>query len=111
MTTTRPCLLLAMALMLAVCATSQLAGCAAYQKCGFAGCAGDRRITADVEAKLRENLALEVWGIQVQTFDHVVYLYGIVDTNLERNIIESAAREIAGVREVVNSIGVRNTVW
>lgn len=88
-----------------------LAGCAAYQKCGFAGCPGDPRITTEVEAKLRENLALESWGIRVQTFDRVVYLYGLVDTNLERNIVESTALEVPGVRRVVNSIGVRNSVW
>jgi osmotically-inducible protein OsmY len=82
-----------------------------YRKCGFAGCAGDARITASVEDLLRENLAIEYWGIQVQTLDHVVYLYGIVDTGLERNIIESTVLEVPGVERVVNSIGIRNAVW
>jgi hypothetical protein len=82
-----------------------------YLKCGFAGCAGDAQITASVEDLLRENRAIESWGIQVQTFDHVVYLYGIVDTGLERNIIESTALEVPGVVRVVNSIGIRGNVW
>ena len=88
-----------------------LAGCAPYHKCGFAGCAGDPRITADVEARLYANLAIESWGIKVQTLDRVVYLYGLVDTDLERNLIESTARDIPGVRSVVNAIAVRNQVW
>ena len=82
-----------------------------YRKCGFSGCVGDARITASVEDLLRENRAIESWGIQVQTLDRVVYLYGIVDTGLERNIIESTALEVPGVTRVVNSIGVRGSVW
>jgi osmotically-inducible protein OsmY len=95
-----------LATTLAACSTVDV-----YRKCGFAGCAGDARITASVEGRLRENLAIEYWGIQVQTLDHVVYLYGLVDTGLERNIIESTALEVPGVERVVNSIGIRNTVW
>jgi osmotically-inducible protein OsmY len=99
------------AAVLAALAMATLCGCATYQKCGFGGCAGDPQITAGIEAKLRENLAIESWGIRVQTFDRTVYLYGLVDTDLERNIVESAALEVAGVRRVVNSIAVRNSVW
>jgi len=83
----------------------------AYRKCGLAGCPGDAGITASVEDLLRENRAIESWGIQVQTLDRVVYLYGIVDTGLERNIIESTALEVPGVARVVNSIGIRGNVW
>jgi osmotically-inducible protein OsmY len=41
----------------------------------------------------------------VQTLDHVVYLTGLVDTDLERQIAESVALEADGVSKVVNSIG------
>lgn len=87
------------------------AGCATWQKCGFSGCAGDRSITSELESRLRENRAIEEWGIKVQTLDRVVYLYGLVDTNLERSIVEATALEVPGVRRVVNAIGVRNPVW
>jgi osmotically-inducible protein OsmY len=40
----------------------------------------------------------------VQTLDHVVYLTGQVDTELERSMAESVAREVAGVQRVMNSI-------
>ena len=36
-------------------AVGGLAGCATYQKCGFRGCPGDARITAEVQA-LRRHL-------------------------------------------------------
>jgi osmotically-inducible protein OsmY len=42
----------------------------------------------------------------VQTFDHVVYLYGVLDTELERQIAEGAALEAPGVARVVNSIDI-----
>ena len=99
------------ALLVAAVAASTLAGCATYRKCGFAGCVGDAKITANVEALLRENKAIEEWGIKVQTLDRVVYLYGLVDTNLERNIIEATVLEVPGVARVVDSIAVRGNVW
>jgi hypothetical protein len=98
-------------LMLAIILGGNLAGCATYRKCGFAGCAGDAQITARIEALLRQNKAIEEWGIKVQTLDHVVYLYGLVDTNLERNIIESTALDVPGVAGVVDSIAIRGNVW
>jgi osmotically-inducible protein OsmY len=41
----------------------------------------------------------------VQTLNHVVYLNGVVDTDLERQMAESVAHEAEGVAKVVNSIG------
>jgi len=42
--------------------------------------------------------------LHVQTLDHVVYLTGQVDTELERSMAESLALNVAGVKRVVNSI-------
>jgi osmotically-inducible protein OsmY len=83
------------------------AGCAAYEKCGFEGCPGDAQITAAVEARLHQHPAVGPPNlIRVQTFDHVVYLYGVLDTELERQIAEGAALEAPGVARVVNSIDI-----
>jgi len=96
-------LLLAVSVLF-ICATS---GCAVYRKCGFTGCPGDAQITAAVQARLREHPAVEPPNlIRVQTLDQVVYLYGVVDTELERYIAESAARETPGVARVVDSIDI-----
>ena len=86
-----------------------LPGCAVYetyQKCGFGGCPDDQRITRDVRALFTQHPALEPPNlIDVQTLNHVVYLNGLVDTDLERQLAESVAAEAPGVVRVVNSIG------
>jgi osmotically-inducible protein OsmY len=83
-----------------------IGGCAAYRKCGLGGCPGDAEITANVRAMFKEHPALEPPNLlTVQTFNHVVYLYGLVDTDLEREMAESVALQAAGVTKVVNSIG------
>lgn len=86
-----------------------LSGCAAYRKCGFDGCPGDTSITLAVQARLSQIPALEPPNLlTVQTFNQVVYLYGVVDTPLERDLAESVALGTPGVARVVNSIGINN---
>jgi osmotically-inducible protein OsmY len=86
-----------------------LPGCAVYgtyKKCGFSGCADDQRISRDVRALLDQHPALESPNlVTVQTLDRVVYLNGLVDTDLERQMAESIAAGAQGVARVVNSIG------
>jgi osmotically-inducible protein OsmY len=82
-----------------------LCGCAVYRKCGFTGCAGDAKITADVKALLDRYPELEPPNIvYVQTLDHVVYLTGQVNTDPERILAKSVALQVAGVTRVINSI-------
>jgi osmotically-inducible protein OsmY len=86
---------------------SGLPACAVYRKCGFAGCPGDAKVTAEVESVFGEHAALGPPNlIRVQTLDHVVYLTGEVSTDLQRSIAESFARQVPEVSKVVNSIGV-----
>jgi osmotically-inducible protein OsmY len=86
-----------------------LPGCAVYEtyeKCGLAGCPDDQRITRAVQAVLSQHPALEPPNlIDVKTLDHVVYLNGLVDTDLESQTAESVAARVQGVARVVNSIG------
>jgi osmotically-inducible protein OsmY len=90
---------------LAIIVAGTLPACAVYKKCGFAGCAGDAQITAEVRAVFTQHPALEPPNlIHVQTLDRVVYLTGQVDTELERSMAESVARQVAGVKQVMNSI-------
>ena len=84
-----------------------LSGCATFNKCGFQGCPGDAKITADVKALFDRHPELGT-SIDVQTLDHVVYLYGLVDTPLESEIANSVALEAPGVARVVSSIADRN---
>jgi len=92
-------------LTLALILAAALPACAVYRRCGFAGCPGDARITAEVRALVRQHPSLEAPNtVNVQTLDHVVYLSGQVDTEVERSLAESIAHGVAGVRRVVNSM-------
>jgi osmotically-inducible protein OsmY len=84
-----------------------LSACAAYNKCGVGGCPGDAEITAAVQAEFARHSELQPPNVlNVQTIDGVVYLYGLVDTDLQRQIAESTAHRAPGVTKVINSIGV-----
>lgn len=86
-----------------------LSGCAAYRTCGFGGCPGDAKITADVRRQFDQHPVLAPPTLlDVQTLDHVVYLYGLVDTEMERQLAESLALETPGVARVVNSVSLAN---
>jgi osmotically-inducible protein OsmY len=84
-----------------------LSGCATFEKCGFKGCPGDAKITADVNALFDQHPELGT-SINVQTLDHVVYLYGLVDTPFESEIAKSVAVEAPGVARVVSTIAAGN---
>jgi osmotically-inducible protein OsmY len=101
-----------LALAFALALVSGSPGCAVYEtykKCGFSGCPGDAAVTANVRALFDRHPALQAPNLlSVQTLDRVVYLSGVVDTDLERQMAESVALEATGVVRVVNSIGVNN---
>jgi osmotically-inducible protein OsmY len=84
-----------------------LQGCATYKDCGFAGCAGDAKITANVRTLFDQHPGLgPPNSIEVQTLDHVVYLHGLVGAGLESSTAESVAHQAPGVTKVVNLIAV-----
>ena len=87
-----------------------LAGCAAYGNSGGADDPGDAKTTADVRALIERHVALKGPNVlDVRTRNHVVYLYGLVDTEVERRMAESVVPQAAGVAQVVNLIGVNNS--
>jgi osmotically-inducible protein OsmY len=84
---------------------AELSGCATYDKCGFNGCAPDRQITSAVQGVIHHYPSLEgTNSVRVQTLNHVVYLYGQVDTEQESWTAQQAALSVPGVDRVVNSI-------
>jgi osmotically-inducible protein OsmY len=86
-----------------------LPGCAVYEKCGFGGCPGDSQISADVRTLLDQHPGAAAPGaVSVQTLDGVVYLYGIVDTELMRDDAGEIALQAPHVKKVVNSISILN---
>ena len=47
-------------------------------------------------------------SIQIQAIGHVVYLHGLVDSYMEKTLIQSVAEKTPGVERVVNSIELQN---
>jgi osmotically-inducible protein OsmY len=94
-------------LALVVIHAAALCGCAtyhAYRKCGH-GCPGDASLAAEVRALLDQHPALGPPNqVYVQSLDRVVYLTGQVATDLQRSIADSTARDVPGVRGVVDTI-------
>jgi osmotically-inducible protein OsmY len=85
-----------------------LGGCASFGKCDTAGCVADAKISAEVSALLADHTELGAPGqLRVQTINGVVYLNGLVNTELDRRNAEAIAYQADGVREVVNSIDVQ----
>jgi len=86
--------------------TLSLQGCvSSSSQCASEECKNDAKITADVQAKLKEHR--ELGGpnaVYVQTREGVVYLTGQVTTDLQRDTAESVAAKVPGVMRVVNSI-------
>jgi osmotically-inducible protein OsmY len=68
----------------------------------------DTGITEQVRTAIYKHAEFAGDEISVQTRDGVVYLYGLVDTNVERDTAESIARAIPGVKRIVDSIKLRN---
>jgi osmotically-inducible protein OsmY len=65
----------------------------------------DEQITAAVQARIAEFPSLLAPNeIRVQTLHKVVYLYGQVNTTVQRDVAESAASQVEGVQRVVDSI-------
>ena len=97
------------ALALAAALACALPACAPFEKCGFAGCPGDAQISAAVRALFDRHPELGPPGLlSVKTLDGVVYLDGVVDTDLVRQEAQAIALQAHGVRKVVNSLGVTN---
>lgn len=98
--------------MALIVATVACASCVpGSMKCDTQHCSADAEINEHVQAALYERRDLPMENVTVQTIGSVVYLYGIVDTELQRELIEQTARDTTGVVNVVNSIGVRNSVY
>jgi len=91
-----------------------LDGCATYQawrKCG-SGCPGDAQLAAAVRARIAAHTELLAPNeVEVRALDGVVYLSGMVATDLQRDTAEAVARSAAGAARVVDMIGLEYPGW
>lgn len=70
----------------------------------------DAAITADVVAAIVRDVPTNPAKIDVQTTDGVVYLHGTVPNPTVRQMVDSIARSIDGVRDVIDDLGIEPPV-
>jgi osmotically-inducible protein OsmY len=70
----------------------------------------DADITADVVSAITLNANVNPARIDVQTVDGVVYLRGTVPDATSRQMVDSIARSVDGVRDVVDDLGIEPPV-
>jgi osmotically-inducible protein OsmY len=68
----------------------------------------DAQIRAEVRQRINERSELRFFNIDVQSFHHDVYLYGLVDTGADSAEAEAIARSVPSVGKVYNSLAVNN---
>jgi hypothetical protein len=94
------------ALALAVPLLGAVGGCAVYGKCGSLECPEETAIRTEVEQLFAKYPELRPPNLlYVRVHDHRVTLSGQANTEYERRLAESVAREAKGVTEVVNLVG------
>ena len=93
------------ALALAMLLAAAMSGCAAFARCSPENCATDKNTLADVNHVLAAHSELgPPAAIHVQVINGVVYLSGLVSTEMEVRSAEGIALQVRGVKKVVNSL-------
>jgi hypothetical protein len=69
--------------------------------------ARDERIASEVRSRLERHEMVDASRITVQVTNGEVMLIGAADNRFMRQRAEDLAREVAGVRDVVNKIGIQ----
>jgi osmotically-inducible protein OsmY len=80
-------------------------GCAVSGTRGSSSSPADDGISAQVRAQLSQYPTLQSSNsLRVQTYGHIVYLTGQVESDEQRELAESVTAEVAGVARVVDTI-------
>jgi osmotically-inducible protein OsmY len=96
------------AISLALMLGTALSACADF-KCAPEYCVSDAKITADVRGVLGAHPEFGAPGtLRVQTINGIVYLNGQVNSDMERQSAEALTRQVANVKDVVNSLNPRS---
>lgn len=106
MTTTRGASLLG-ALPVLMLAAAVLVGCQAMTGRTAGQTVDDATVTAAVKSKLVADRAANLTRVDVDTTNGTVYLNGVVETPEQKARAEALARQVQGVRKVVNNLQVQ----
>jgi hyperosmotically inducible protein len=85
-----------------------LAGCSSMTGKSTSDTADDAQITAAVKTKLAQEKMGSITRIDVDTNLGTVYLTGVAETAAFRDRATAVAREVRGVRQVVNNLKVQS---
>lgn len=69
----------------------------------------DAELRAEVRRQINDTPGLRFHNIDVQTHQHNVYLYGLVDTGAESAEAEAVASAVPSVRKVYNALALSNS--
>lgn len=84
-----------------------LTGCA-VETCQDHACSPDEKLVEAVKTNINQHSALLSDHLRVQADHGVVYLYGLVSTNVELAEVEDVAKATPGVTKVVNMCAIDN---
>jgi osmotically-inducible protein OsmY len=90
--------------IVAFCALPLLSACAELGLCRSTECSDDARLRNQVRAQINHTGTLGIFNIDVQTHAHSVYLWGIVDTEIDRGMAEQVALAVPGVTRVYDGL-------
>ena len=94
----------------AIVLAAAMSGCVGFGRCSPEYCASDKATLAEVNEALASHRELGApAAIHAQVINGKAYLTGLVDTDLEVRRAESIVAQVAGVKDVVNSLSSRNT--
>jgi hypothetical protein len=68
---------------------------------------GDKLVTLKVKARLLRTFVPAIAGLEVDTYDRIVYLSGTVKTDAQKRLAEELAGRVKNVALVVNNVAVR----
>jgi osmotically-inducible protein OsmY len=77
-------------------------------QCASTECADDAKIQAEVKRQIDERSSLRFFNINVRTVNRVVYLEGLVDTNVDRGLAKEIARAVPDVKAVYDNLNLNN---
>ncbi|HEX4584284.1 MAG TPA: BON domain-containing protein [Burkholderiaceae bacterium] len=92
--------------LIALAAALSAAACAEFGKCESAACIEDAKISGEVKRNIDERPSLRIFNIDVQASNRDVYLWGLVDGEMDRSRAEQIASAVPGVKKVYNGLAI-----
>ena len=99
--------------VVALAAALSAAACADFlgDNCASSQCSQDASLRSEVVKQINAHSSLRFFNLDIQTHNHAVYLEGLVDTGLDRDLAEQVAIAVPGVSKVYNGLVIGGNSW